>query len=138
MTSFKLKDQQKITTGFKIPEHYFEDFSARIMHEIQKPQEVKVVPLQSGIKKTWLYFAAALLITALVLPLYTNYESKKVLDTESIENYISYQSNISQYDLINLLDNHDIDKLNIDINLEKKSIEDILVNSADLENYLTD
>ena len=136
MTAFKLNDKEKITTGFKVPEHYFEAFSAKIMQEVSAQEQAKVIVFTGRKRKTWFYAAASILVMALMIPIYTNYQSEKVVD-ESIENYISYQSTISQYDIINLLDDQDIDKLNIDMNLEKKSIEEVLINNADLENYLT-
>jgi hypothetical protein len=138
MTAFKLNNRQKITTGFKVPEHYFEDFSAKVMQQINAEEQVEVIPFADDKRKTWFYAVAAILIMALMVPVYINYQSKKVLDPESIENYISYQSTISQYDLIDLLDDQDIDKLNINMDLEKETIEEVLVNSADLENYLID
>ena len=137
MATFKLNEEQKITTGFKVPEHYFEDFSAKIIAQIQEQREVKVVSL-SHRRKIMFYAAAAVIGMALMVPVYNDFQSKRELDPAAIENYISYQSNISQYDLINLLDDNDAEKLHINIGLEKKSIEEILINSADLENYLTD
>jgi hypothetical protein len=138
MTAFKLNNREKITTGFKVPEHYFEDFSAKVMQQINAEEQTKVISFADHKRKTWFYAVAAILIMALMVPVYTNYQSKKIVDPESIENYISYQSTISQYDLIDLLDDQDIDKLDIDMDLEKKTIEEVLVNSADLENYLID
>jgi len=135
MTAFKLNNKEKITTGFKVPEHYFEDFSAKIMQEVSAQEQTKVIAFTGRKRKTWFYAAAAILVMALALPIYTTYQSKKIVD-ESIENYISYQSTISQYDLIYLLDDQDIDELNINMDLEKESIEEILISNADLENYL--
>ena len=53
-----------------------------------------------------------------------------------MENYLAYQSNISQYDLINLLDSEDIQSLDIDLALEDNTIEDILTNNNNFENYI--
>lgn len=137
MAVFKLNNQQKITTGFKVPEHYFEDFSEKIMKQIDVEEQTKIISFTSHKRKTWLYAAAAILIMALMMPIYNNYKLEKELDSAEIKTYISYQSTISQYDLMNLLDNKDIEELDINLNLEKESVEDILINSPNLENYLT-
>ena len=85
MATFKLNNQQKITTGFKVPEHYFEDFSAKVMQQINAEEQVEVIPFTDHKRKTWVYAVAAILIMALMVPVYINYQSKKVLDPESIE-----------------------------------------------------
>lgn len=136
MKDFKLDNHPKINPGFKAPEGYFDDFPEKILTEINK--EPKVISIFAR-RKTWIYAAAAILVASLSIPFYFNLnKSANDLDTASIENYISYQSDVSQYDLVNLLDSKDIDNMNVDLKIEDKTIEDVLTNSSNLENYLTD
>jgi hypothetical protein len=34
MKAFKLENEPKIKSGFKTPDHYFENFSKNLMHEL--------------------------------------------------------------------------------------------------------
>ena len=56
----------------------------------------------------------------------------------TLENYITNQSEISQYDLVALLDTKDIERIKIDLKLDDKKIEEELINSSEIENYLTE
>jgi hypothetical protein len=78
---------------------------------------------------------AAVLILALLVPVFytsTNTANSNEIDT-TLENYLSYQSNINQYDLINGLEPDEID--NINTTVEDATIEDILVGN-NLENLI--
>ncbi|WP_431242471.1 hypothetical protein ACQ9BO_21940 [Flavobacterium sp. P21] len=45
MKAFKLENEPKIKSGFKTPEHYFDDLSAKVLQQInEKEVEVKVIP----------------------------------------------------------------------------------------------
>lgn len=136
MNDFKLDREPKIGTGFTTPEGYFEAFQQKIMQNLPVQEEPKVISIFAK-RRTWIMSAAAVLVLALMVPVYTNfYKTDEEIDTASIENYIAYQSNISQYDLINLMDNEDIQSLNVDLALEDQTIEDILTTTTNLENYI--
>lgn len=135
MKDFKLDREPKISNGFKIPESYFDDFQRRIMQNLPV-QGSKVIPLFAR-RRTWMMTAVAVLVFALMVPIYNNfYKNTDEIDAVSMENYLAYQSNISQYDLINMLDSEDIQSLDVDLALEDKTIEDILTNNTNLENYI--
>ncbi len=135
MKTFKLENEPKIESGFKTPEHYFDDFSAKVMEKLQK-EEPKTISLFAQ-RKTWAYAAAAVLVLALTIPVYNNFYSRSPeIDTVTLENYISYQSSVSTTDLVNLLDEKDIQKINIDLNIEDRTIENELSADSDLEQYL--
>lgn len=135
MNDFNLDKEPKIRTGFKTPEGYFDDFQLKMMQNLPV-QEPKVIPLFAR-RSTWMMSAVAILVLALMVPVYFNYNAtESEIDAASMENYLAYQSNISQFDLINLLDNEDIQNLDIDLALEDKTIEDILTNNNNLENYI--
>ncbi|RZK10887.1 MAG: hypothetical protein EOO46_08895 [Flavobacterium sp.] len=135
MKDFRLDKHPNIASGFKAPDNYFEDLEKRIMEQLPA-QEPKVIPLFAR-RKTWMMSAVAILVLALSIPVYNNfYNTSEEIDAASMENYLAYQSNISQYDLINLLDSEDIQSLDVDLALEDNTIEDILTNNNNLENYI--
>ena len=134
MKDFKLDDHPKIQPGFTVPEHYFDGFPDKIMQQLPKPQP-KVIALFSK-RKNWIAAAAAVLVLGLMLPVYNNYQKESELDSASLENYITEQSGISQYDLVNLLDSKDIDNMDLNIRIDDNTIEDVLTSNENLENYL--
>ena len=136
MKTFKLDNEPKIESGFKTPENYFDTFSARVMQQLPK-EEPKTISLFSK-RKSWIYAAAAILVLALTLPVvYTNfYRSSPEIDEATLENYISYNTSISDTDLVNHLDEKDIQKIDIGMNIEDKTIENELSENKNLEHYL--
>jgi hypothetical protein len=38
MKAFKLENEPKITTGFKTPENYFDDFSVKVLQQINEEE----------------------------------------------------------------------------------------------------
>ena len=135
MKTFKLDTEPKINTGFIVPENYFEDFSAKMMQQLPK-KETKIISIFEK-KKNWMYAAAAILILALSLPIYTNYYNhSSEIDEATLENYISYHSTVSDTDLLNLLDEQDIQKMSVDMDIEDITIENELSQSNNLEQYL--
>lgn len=134
MKTFKLENEPKIEAEFKTPENYFDTFSARVMQQLPK-EEPKTISIFSK-RKTWLY-AAAVLVFALTIPVYNHFYSHSTeIDETTLENYITYQSSLSNTDLVNLLDEEDIQKIRIDLNLEDKTIENELTENNNLEYYL--
>jgi FtsZ-interacting cell division protein ZipA len=79
---------------------------------------------------------AAVLIVALLVSAFYNSKNtnSNEIDTTTLENYLSNQTNINQYDLINGLEPDEIDSINTTVALEDGIIEDILVGNGSLEN----
>jgi len=135
MKTFKLENEPKIESGFRTPENYFEDFSAKVLQQLPK-NEPKVISIFYK-RKTWMYSAAAVIILALTIPVYNNYYSNSSeIDTPSLENYIAYHTSVSDADLVNLLDEKDIQEMSVDLNIEDNIIEDELSENKNLEQYL--
>jgi hypothetical protein len=138
MKAFKLENEPKITTGFKTPEHYFDDFSEKILQQVNDKKEVKVIPIYKR-KKVLSLLAAAVVVITLMIPIANNYNNtSKELDEDTLETYLSYQSNLNQYDLIKELDTKDIDKLGKNVALEQEALEDILTSNPNLENLISE
>ena len=132
MNDFKLDNEPKIKAGFKIPENYFENFSEKVLKQLPK-EELKVISIYKK-PKIWLTAVAAVLVLALGIPLYSLFTTNNTeLDEATLENYITIQSNISQYDLIALLEKEDLENMKIDLNLEDETLEVLLINNSNLE-----
>ncbi|OXA88735.1 hypothetical protein [Flavobacterium hercynium] len=137
MKAFKLENEPKIPTGFKTPDAYFENFSAKVLEQIAE-KEVKVIPIYKR-KKNIALLVAAVLIIGLLIPVVNYYNtSSKELDEAALETYLAYQSNINQYDLIKELDTKDIETLNKNVALEQETLEDILASNPNLENLISE
>ena len=136
MNDFKINNKHKIDSGFKIPEGYFESFSEKVLLKINKPEQ-KVVSIFYK-RKTWISSIAAILVISLFITFYTKITVKPTEEKLTLENYITNQSEISQYDLVALLDTKDIEKIEINLKLDNEKIEELLTNSCDIENYLTE
>jgi hypothetical protein len=136
MNDFRINSKHKIDSGFKIPEDYFENFSKNVLLKINKP-EPKVLSIFYK-RKTWISSVAAVLVISLSVTLYRKITVKSTEEKLTLENYITNQSEISQYDLVALLDAKDIEKIKIDLKLDDTKIEEVLTNSSEIENYLTE
>jgi flagellar basal body-associated protein FliL len=136
MKTFKLDNTPKIESGFKTPENYFDTFSARVMQQLPK-EEPKTISLFSR-KKPWIYAAAAVLVLGLTIPVVYNnfYNNAPEIDAATLENYISYNTSITDTDLVNLLNENDIQKIDIGMNIEDNTIENELSENKNLELYL--
>jgi len=138
MKAFKLENEPKIKTGFKTPDHYFDTLSAKVLQQINDEKEVKVIPIYKR-KKVLSLAAAAAIVIALTIPIVNNYNAtSKELDEATLETYLSYQSNLNQYDLMKELDTKDIDKLNKSVALEQETLEDILSSNPNIENLISE
>ena len=137
MNDFKLDNKPKIETGFKTPDHYFDDFSAKVLQQLPE-NEPKVISIFAK-RKTWLFAVAAVLILALSIPIMNTFETQQtVLDKTTLENYLTNHAAISDDDLVDLLDEDDIQKIKMDYKIEDKAIEDLLSTNSDLEQYIID
>jgi len=133
MNDFKLNEEQKIKTGFtNPPDAYFDSFTDGMMQQLPEP-EVKVVPLYKR-KPVWLSAAAAF-VTMFTggYFLVNNTAPATQPDATAIENYLVYQTNVTQYDMIDHLDTQDIQELEASITLNDEAVEDYL-NQEDIYN----
>ena len=137
MKAFKLENEPKIQTGFKTPDHYFDDLSAKVLQQINERQ-VKVIPIYRR-KKVLSLVAASAVVMALMIPIVNNYNATSIeLDEATLESYLSYQSNLNQYDLTKELDTKDIEKLGKSVALEQETLEDILSSNPNIENLISE
>ena len=135
MNEFNLDKAPRIAPGFKTPDGYFDRFSEKVMQQLPQ-NEPRVIAFYQK-RKSWAYAAAAVLIVALGIPIYQSANTPAVaLDNATLEHYLANHSTISDADLAELLDENDIEKIQIDSDIESKAIEDLLSTNSNLEEYL--
>ncbi len=135
MKTMNIENDPKIKTGFKVPENYFENFSSRILPKLNS-EEPKIISLYAKRKK-WMYAVAAIFILGLSIPIYNYLQNPySDLNQSSVEEYIVYGSSMTDSDLASLLDEKDIKKMNVKLNVEDKIIENELSNNSELEEYI--
>lgn len=131
MKNFDLDNNYKITSGFITPENYFEQFEAKIMHQISAQEsavkEAKVVSLFHR-KQVWMTSIAALFLLSIALPVYFDSVNESSLHPDTIELYLAQQS-VGTTELTKHLTNDDI--LELETSLGVSSSE-----SEEIENYL--
>lgn len=137
MKKFSLDTHSKIKSGFTTPPDYFEQLPNQILDKIK---EAPVKELKLFYLNRVIYAVAAILVLALSIPFFQQdtANSFEQIDTNSLENYITYQSTVSSYDIINLMDSQELDAMQVNIHLEDQSVEDILITNPNFENYIID
>ncbi len=111
MKNFNLIDDPKIESGFVIPDHYFDDFSNRLMTKINV-SEPKVIPLFK-LKKLWFGAAAAVFFIVIGIPILQN---KFSTNAEITSEYLVCETNISAEEIAEHLTDEDF--LNIEKSLQ--------------------
>lgn len=137
MKTFKLENEPKIESGFIVPEHYFDDFSKKVLSQFPEEKST-VIPLFQR-RKNLLFAVAAVLVIGMLIPIYNQLSrNSEELDTTTLENHLAYQTDINQYELISELDEEDLTKMESAIQLKDETIEDILTTNSDLERLITE
>ncbi len=136
MNDFKLDTHPKISSGFKVPDNYFDTFSERLMENMPK-QEPKVISFYAR-NRSWFYSAAAILVIAFTIPVMNQFTtSSDVISNVEVENYLANHSTITDDDIVNLLDTEDIEKLAVETPIDNLTADDIMSQNVDVESYLT-
>ena len=135
MNDFKLDNRPKINSGFKTPDYYFSDFSEKLMQQL--PEEETIVISIFSKRKNWMYACAAILVLALSIPFVFQNQTQEI-DATTLENYLAINSGITDVELIDLLHEEDINKIEINENIDDKTVEDILINNSNFEQYIND
>ena len=136
MNEFKINEEIKITSGFRITEEYFDQFTVELNNKINLPKaKLKVISITT---KRWITSVAAVLIVALSVTVYSKIVVSNSDENVLMEKYITNNSEISQYDLITLLDKKDIKNLSAELNLNDTKIDEEFTNVNEIEYYLTE
>jgi hypothetical protein len=118
MKQFDIDNDPKISSGFNIPEDYFEKFENKVMDKIslmkQLPEEeAKVIPIFKT-RKFWFYAVAAVLVLSISITLYFSNTKTDYLTTED---YLAYDTNCTTEDIAEQLTDDDIVAIEKSLNL---------------------
>lgn len=134
MKPFDVENTNKMKSGFKVPDSYFEQFEVKMMEKILEEKDTKVVRIFSQ-KQIWISSIAAVFLIAIAIPVYYSVAKESVLDASTIENYLA-QQRISTTELTKHLTNEDINALEKSLSLNEQNldaVEDYLSESENLE-----
>jgi hypothetical protein len=111
MKDFNLNNE-KIKSGFKVPEGYFEQFESKMLNQLVVKNEPKVISLWQN-KRVWMTSIAAILLVSIALPIYfsMNNTTTSVVEDETIETYLAMQPTMSNYEIATELTNEDFASL---------------------------
>jgi len=137
MKVFKLKNEPKIATGYKVPDAYFEDFQSKVNHRLNK-NETPVISLFAQRKILILAIAAIFIIALSISLINVMNTSSSEIDKTTLENYLANNATISNDDIVELLNEDDINKIKIDLKIEDQTLEDILTANSNIEDYIVD
>ena len=140
MKPFELINKNKIKSGFKVPENYFEQLEAKMMEQIQVKNETKIVSIFYR-KQLWISAIAAVFLLAIAIPVYFNVANKNNLDATTIEMYLSQQQGINITELSKHLTDEDIVALEQNLSLSEKNpdaTEEYLLETENLDYYINE
>lgn len=111
MKDFNL-NKEKIESGFKVPEGYFEQFESKMLNQLVVEKQPKVISLWQN-KRAWMTGVAAVLVVSIALPIYFSMNEKKanIVEDETIETYLAMQPTMSNYEIASELTNEDFASL---------------------------
>ncbi|WP_338377135.1 hypothetical protein [uncultured Flavobacterium sp.] len=125
MTDFNLNNE-KIKSGFKVPEGYFEQFETKMLSQLVVANEPKVISLWKN-KRVWMTSIAAVLLVSIALPVYFSMQdtatSTNVVEDETIETYLAMQPTMTNYEIATELTNEDFASLEESLALNDDAVE---------------
>ena len=136
MSTFKLDNHPKISSGFKITEPYFTLLSEKIINNTTAKKTAKVIALKSQPSK-WILAIAAVVVLVFLLPITIQQikSESMAIDKNAIESYLITTQSVSQFELVNQLSNQDIKNLELDLHLNTNDIEEYLA-TQNIETYI--
>ena len=109
MKPFTLDENAKLPSGFVVPENYFAQFELK-----EFPKTEPKVFRFSDMKTKWTIAAAAVLVLGTTFTVYTFYPNPATEpDTQSVENYILHEADISSYELAEYLNETELNNLQL-------------------------
>jgi len=134
MKEFKLDNEPKITSGFKAPDGYFENFENAVMTKLTE-KETTVIDLFT--RRKWVVAIAAIFVIALSIPIVNQISTSTTkIDAVQLENYLAEQSSLAEDDIVELLDHDKIQQIKLELNVDSYELEETLLTSSNLEDYI--
>ncbi len=117
-------NNEKIESGFKVPEGYFEQFESKMLNQLVVENEPKVISLWQN-KRVWMTSIAAVLLVSIALPVYfsMNNTTTNTLENESIETYLAMQPTMTNYEIATELTYEDFASLEESLALNDDAVE---------------
>lgn len=113
MKKIDLENDNKIESGFKIPDNYFDSFEDRLMQKIEfASEEPKVVSLWQH-KSVWISGIAAVFVISIGTWMY--FEQQKIENIEISQEYLAYESDITTEDIAKHLTDEELTNLELEI-----------------------
>jgi hypothetical protein len=92
-------NNEKIESGFKVPEGYFDQFESKMLCQLAGENEPKVISLWKN-KRVWMTSIAAVLLISIALPIYFSMNDIKTsIEDETFETYLAMQPNMTNYEI---------------------------------------
>jgi len=139
MKTFKLDNEPKIDSGFNTPDNYFENFSTALIQKLNNEpiaEETRVISIFRR-RKNIIMAIAAVLVVSLMIPIaYKANTKSKEVDAVTLENYLSEEGNLSQYELIGDIEPDSNNIISNTKELAPETIEDVLVTNPNIENLV--
>ena len=136
MNNFKLQDAPKISTGFTIPDDYFDTFPAKVL-QLTRKQQTPVISMYNNRRK-YIYAAAAIVVMAFSITFLNKQPQTSEIDDATIENYLAFNAGISQYELLTVLESEDIQQMEKEYAFDEAVLEDELMTGQNFEQYVTE
>lgn len=131
MNQFKLDNQPKVNSGFKIPDGYFDTLSDRLSPYIFE-EKTKTISLWVR-NKQWIYGTAAVIVLSVSLPImHTIKPISKEVENNEIENYLTYHSTLTDEDLVDLLNEEDIAKIKLNTSIDINDKDELLIENIEI------
>ncbi|MFL9844019.1 hypothetical protein [Flavobacterium rhizosphaerae] len=124
MKNFKLDNNVKTGSGFKVPDGYFESFTEKMMQQLPQKQTV-VKPLYRRLP-VWVRTAAIFILLVGIAFFIKNTKFQSAPNSQDIEDYLVYQTNFTSYDMMQHLNHKDIEELESSIAISDDAIENYL------------
>lgn len=123
MKDFNL-NEEKITTGFKVPEGYFDQFENKLLKQLEIENKPKVITFWQS-KRIWMTSIAAFFLVSIALPVYYSMNSTTInqVDDEAIESYIVMQPSMTIYDIATHLTSEEITTIEESLTLNDDAVE---------------
>ncbi|MFY8187959.1 MAG: hypothetical protein ACOVLC_08370 [Flavobacterium sp.] len=124
---------QKLKTGFKVPEGYFETLESKIMDKVLAEPQPKVKFLFPK-KIIGFAVAASLVLSASLIFWPSEKEKQQELAQETLQNYLETE-NLNEYLLTDMLTDEDLKSMEVLHGIDKDEIEVYLEKTIDDESY---
>lgn len=120
MKKIDLENDNKIESGFKVPDSYFDSFEDRLMQRITEEEKpIKVISLLQR-KSVWISGIAAAVVISIGTLMY--FEQQKTQTIEMSQEYLAFENDITTEDIAMHLTDDELTSLETELtNFDSKT-----------------